>query len=122
MLEELKDLIAQKNNKGKVEDDTSLDELDKIIRKCMDMKVWNQLHEHQREGVKFLIERLLSDRLPIQCASNKPSNHEVRSETGAILADGMGTGKVRHLHSLFSFTYHLLSTDSYWSSNDSYSM
>lgn len=105
MFEELKDLIAQKYNKGKVEDDTSLDEIDKIIRKCMDMKVWNQLHEHQREGVKFLIERLLSDRLPVQCASSKSSNHEVRSETGAILADGMGTGKVCHFY--LSFLFHL---------------
>ncbi len=105
MLEELKDLIAQKNNKRKIEDDTSLDEIDKIIRKCLDMKVWNQLHEHQREGVKFLIERLLSDHLPNQLTSSKPSNHEVRSETGAILADGMGTGKVRHFY--LSFLFHL---------------
>ncbi len=48
--------------------------------------LWNQLHVHQRQAVDFIIDRLTN--------SVKPS-HLLLPPTGAVLADDMGTGKVR---------------------------
>lgn len=53
----------------------------------VDPKLKAQLRPHQAVGVEFLLKRLLSDQLKF---NSKP----VLFQTGAILADDMGTGKV----------------------------
>jgi SNF2 family DNA or RNA helicase len=80
--------------------------IQKIIQTSIDLKIWNQLHEHQKEGAEFLVGRLLSDRFP---SNDRYESVTIRNagsvlpETGAVLADEMGTGKVSsQLHFVFT--------------------
>lgn len=50
----------------------------------IDPMVITKLHKHQIQAVEFILKRLLSDKL----------SRQTNFETGAILADDMGTGKV----------------------------
>lgn len=80
-------------------------DIDKIIQTSFDKKIWNQLHQHQKDGVKFLMKRLLSDRFPVNDEYRTITVERKILETGAILADEMGTGKVRYLFDLLDFIH-----------------
>lgn len=83
------------------------------------------LHPHQRQAVDFLLHHLLPDHLPTS-TSNHGDMKQRLLQTGAILADDMGTGKVSFSllltnHLIYCFTDlfdALLSTDASRYRND----